>query len=420
MIGGERWRVPVPGMRKLIPGGLLLASLLTPFAALADEPSLTFNGYATFGLLHSSEERADYIPNPLRSRGAGRSGNPNVETDSLAALQIDYQTGSRLSATVQLVAEQDYRRDFRPRLEWANLQYSISDDVEIRVGRIALNTFMVSDYRKVGFALPWVRPPAELYQLAGFSNSDGVDITYHFSQAGFNYSGQIVYGRNRLTETAGDVEVPNLWGLFQRLERGPLTVHTSYLSPKVLFGRAEPLWEAYRAFGPAGEAVVTDYDAAGRRSSFQVYGFAWDPGDWFAQAEWGRGDTASGFGDRVGWYASTGIRLGDWTPYLTYARTEGRQRDVRGLEPGQFDPALTPVIDELNNTLFLLQSGTSPQQHTVSAGARWDFRPGMSAKLQYDRISVRDGSIGLFRNLSDSRYRPDGADIFSLSLDVLF
>lgn len=158
----------------LLPAGLLLALSSAPFATLADEPSLTFNGYATLGLLHSSEERADYIPKSLRSRGAGRSGNPNVETDSLAALQVDYQAGSRLSATVQLVAEQDFRGDFRPRLEWANLQYSVSEDVEIRVGRIALNTFMVSDYRKVGFALPWVRLPAELYQLVGISNSDVV------------------------------------------------------------------------------------------------------------------------------------------------------------------------------------------------------------------------------------------------------
>ncbi len=408
---------------------LVVLSLLSlPASSLAQDSALQLNGYGTLGLIHSSERRSDYIPNPLRAEGPGRSGNPSFTTDSLAALQVDYQVSPRWSATVQLVLEQDFRTDVRPRLEWANLQYRASDRLDVRLGRIALNTFMVSDFRKVGYATPWVRPPAELYQLVGLTNSDGIDLTYSFNHEGTQYSSQLVYGRSSqtihvrdsLTETSGRVDLPNLWGTFNRLERGPLTLHASYLSAKVNYAVTEELWAGYRAFGPPGDLVVVNYDASGKWSPFMAVGAAWETGDWFLQGEWGRGDTRSDFGQRAGWYFSGGMRFEDWTPYLSYARARGSEHDVEGLDPAQFAPSVRPMLEELNNFLFLLQSGTAPHQETITAGLRWDLYPGISVTGQYDRVSTRRGSIGLFRNLENTRYRPDGADVFSLAVDFLF
>lgn len=389
-------------------------------AAQSEEPVWSFNGFASLGLVHSSENSSDYVPGPLLSQGVGRSENPSAVPDSRAALQVNYQANPQLSATVQFVLEQDFRGDVRPRLEWANLQYHASERLSVRVGRIALNTFMVSDYRKVGYAQPWVRPPAELYHLVGITNSDGIDATYRFSHEGTHYSSQLVYGRNRLTETGGGLEVSNLWGSFNRLERGPLTLHAGLLSAKLQYGFYDELWQAYRAFGPAGETLVADYDASGKWAPFLAFGAAWDAGEWFLQGEWGRGDTRSDYGKRAGWYLSAGMRQGDWAPYLTYARARGSERDAEGLDPAQFAAPLTPLLEELNNVLFLFQSAVAPRQETISVGLRRDLYPGISATAQYDRVSTLDGSIGLFRNLETSRYRPSGANVLSFSLDFVF
>jgi hypothetical protein len=95
------------------------------------------------------------------------------------ALNLD----SKWSAVLQLVSERTLRDGYAPVVEWANLQYQVTPDLSVRVGRIALPLFLTGDYRKAGYALPWVRPPVELYGAIPLSNSDGVDASYRWQWA---------------------------------------------------------------------------------------------------------------------------------------------------------------------------------------------------------------------------------------------
>lgn len=401
--------------------GILISLATGPLLAQQDAPLLTLNGYGTLAVIHANETGADYVPNALRSEGAGRSGRWNSATENRAALQIDYHASSRLTATAQVIAEQDYGKTYRPRLEWANLRYEHSPALSVRLGRISLGTFMTSDYRKVGYALPWVRPPAELYRLVSITNSDGVDVTYRFDTAAQTYhSVQLTYGRNKVSELDGAIRVPNMWGAYYRLEHGPLSLHASYLNAKLDSRLTEALWGAYRAFGPEGNAVVSRYALSGKRAPFVALGLEYDPGDWFVMTEWGRGDSRTGFGARSAWYVSGGYRMGDWTPYVTYARSVEGKRQVDGLDTRNFPPPVHGFIAELNQWLELSQSAIAPGQRTVSAGMRWDVLPRTSVKAQYDRVSVDSGSVGTFDNLVSPDYRPSGADVFSMTVDFLF
>ena len=80
-------------------------------------------------------------------------------------------------AGVLLISEQRLDNTYRPRVEWANLKYQVTPELALRVGRIALPMFLTADYRKVGYAYPWVRPPVEGYGSLPISSSDGVDAT---------------------------------------------------------------------------------------------------------------------------------------------------------------------------------------------------------------------------------------------------
>jgi len=402
--------------------GVLACLASGPLLAQSDTPSWSFNGYGTLGVAYSSESRADYIPNtPLRSEGPGRSGSWNAGVDTRAALQVDYRASSRLTATVQLITEQDFGKSYSPRLEWANLRYEHSPALSVRLGRISLGTFMVSDYRKVGYALPWVRPPAELYHLVWVTNSDGVDVTYRFNlDDETHHSIQLVYGRNKVSERRGDIEIPNFWAVYNRLQRGSFSLHASYQQAKLNIGLFDDLWAAYRSFGPAGEAVVARYDTSRNWTPLLALGLEYDPGDWFVMTEWGRGDSRTDFGARNGWYVSGGYRVGDWTPYLTFAKSQGGNRQTDGLDASSFPPSSHDVIAFINNNLNLAQAVATPRQHTVSIGARWDVLPQTSIKAQYDRVSVGTDAIGTFRNLVSPDYRPSGADVFSMTVDFLF
>jgi len=159
-------------------------------------PSLTFNGYSTLGLVHSSEDQADFLGGLILARGAGHSSAWSAGVDSRLAAQLNATLTSKLSAVVQLIAEQQADGTFSPQLEWANLSYQLTPHAVVRVGRTVLPTFMIADYRNVGYANPWVRPPVEVYGMNPLTSSDGVDASYDFGIHGSTATLQANYGQS--------------------------------------------------------------------------------------------------------------------------------------------------------------------------------------------------------------------------------
>jgi hypothetical protein len=54
-------------------------------AAEPDQAPFSFSAFGTLGLVHSSEDLADFTAGPSRMRGAGFSRSPSAEVDSLVA-----------------------------------------------------------------------------------------------------------------------------------------------------------------------------------------------------------------------------------------------------------------------------------------------------------------------------------------------
>ncbi|MGP1666933.1 MAG: hypothetical protein ACTS5I_13670, partial [Rhodanobacter sp.] len=98
--------------------------------------------------------------NPNQLKGARKSGS--VLVDSRIGGQLDVTFNSALSATVQATAMQNAKGDFAPQLQWAFLRYKFNSHVSARVGRLGFPAYLVSDYRYVGYANPWVRAPLEV------------------------------------------------------------------------------------------------------------------------------------------------------------------------------------------------------------------------------------------------------------------
>lgn len=405
------------------PAVMFFLCCLTLSAAARAQPDnglWSFNGYGTLGAAHSSERRADYIPNLFNSEGPGRSYRWDPLLDSRVAVQASVAPSDRLYGVVQVVVEKRFDGKFKPKVEWANLQYTVNPSFSVHAGRIALGTYLVSDHRKVGYSLPWLRPPVEVYQPLPITNSDGVDFTYQRDLGNSIYSVTAHYGSNKMEEFVGLLEATNIWGFMTNLERGPLTLHASYASAKLTYGpRFQDMWNGFSAFGPTGVTVARRYDATGKWSPFVAAGIRYDPGDWFVMAEWGKGDVGSDFDNRSGWYISGGYRIGAVSPYLTFARAAGGHRSVTGLNAADFPAALAPAVSSLNSGLLEMQQSYAARQQTVSLGARWDVLPSVIAKLQIDRIKTRNESIGTFNNMAPG-YRPRGADVVSLTVDFVF
>jgi opacity protein-like surface antigen len=412
---------------------LVLLLALGPSAAVAaaaedaDASASIFSlaGFGTLGVVHSSESQADFA-NTFQANGAGHTRNWSPTVDSLIGGQLTANFTPRLSAVLQVIVQQGYDNSYRPRVEWANLRYEVTPDFSVRVGRTALPVFMENDSRRLGYANPWVRPPAEFYRLVPVSSSDGIDASYRMSMGAAINTLQISAGRAD-THFPGSNGVPNsitrgrrLLTVVDTIEQGFLILHFTYLHARLTVDSLKPLFDAYRQFGPQGVAIADRYEVHDRAASFLGVGANYSPGHWFVMSEWGHFESKALSLTANAWYVSAGYRMGAITPYATFSNVKpvGDTSDP-GLDPGSLPPALAPQVGALNAGLNAALASAAIQR-TISLGARWDFRRNMDAKLQFDHSRIGGGSAGLLTNPQPGFQRGGTVNLISATVDFVF
>jgi hypothetical protein len=382
----------------------------------------SFSGFGTGGVVHSSEDSADFTSSSLKPTGAGYSHQWSTDVDTRIGGQVNAHFTSQLSAMVQVVSEQLYDNTYRPRVEWANLKYQLTPEFSIRVGRIVLPTFLLSDSRKVGYANPWVRTPVEIYTLVPVTNSDGVDASYRLRIGDFVHTVSGSYGGTNVNLTAGgQANVRHAWVISETAEYGAATAHISFsqASFNVNLSAVNALFAAFRQFGPQGNALAEEYEPDDKVARFIALGAMYDPGEWFVMGEWGRRDLHSVFGSSTAWYASGGYRVAQFTPYLTYAEVAANSNTSDpGLTVSALPAYLAGPATALNAGLNAVL-GSIATQKTISVGMRWDFMKNLDLKLQADHTRLGAGSAGTLINLQPD-FQPGGTvNLFSVTIDFV-
>jgi hypothetical protein len=392
----------------------------------SDLSMFSFDGFGTFGVVHSSEDNAQFTGSGFTPTGAGYDHSWSAAVGSLIAAQLTANFTSKFSAVLQVISEQNYDDTYTPHLEWANVKYQFTPDFDIRIGRTALPVFMFTDTRNVSYATPWVRLPVELYELVGVTSNDGVDGSYRIRLGAGTNTIQVTAGgsdtRFPINDDtgSGDVHARGLRTVADTFEEGFATVRLTYGRSRVTIAEFDPLFDAFRQFGPQGVAIANRYDVDNRLVNFVGMGVSYDPGTWFVMAEIGHFATNSLIGDNTGWYISGGPRLGAFTPYITdAARKVESARSAPGLTVSALPPFLAAEATELNTTLNT-QLGSIDVQRTISTGVRWDFRKDADCKLQVDHTRNGAGSPGLLEDLQPG-FKPGGTvNLITATLDFVF
>ena len=399
----------------------MLACAMAQADDTAAAPSWTFGGYGTLGFVHSNDSQSDFTANVLNPGNAGASHEWSATVDSRLGMQLGLNLNSRWSAVLQVVSERTLQSGYAPMVEWANIKYQATPDLNLRVGRIALPLFLAGDYRKAGYALPWVRPPVELYGAIPISNSDGVDASYRWSAAGVHNITQFFFGRTDIAVTPqAHATARAMTGLSNTTTSGALTVRASAMTTELTVNLARELFAGLSQFGPQGVALAARYDVDAKRADVVTLGASYDPGAWFLMGEVGRMNARSYLGDKTAAYLSAGYRYGDLTPYAGYAMSRSRTParidglDLRGLPP-QMAAAGAQLNAGLNQML-----ATIPHQRSINAGLRWDVRANYALKLQYDRLTPLRGSNGTFINVQPGFQSGHPISVVSASVDFVF
>lgn len=402
----------------------LLALALHAPDTCADGPEtqmFSVSGFGTFGAVHSSENRADFTSTILKPNGAGFTRAWSFDVDTLIAGQVTANFTPELSAVLQVISEQNYDNTYRPHVEWANIKYQVTPDLSVRAGRIVLPVFLVSDFRKVGFAFPWVRPPVEVYALEPVDESDGVDASYRLRIGEFTNTVQGSYGETEVKLPGGaTAKAKHAWGISYMGEYGAATVRATYHRTNLALDSLKPLFDGFRQFGAEGMALADKYDSNSKPFTFIGLGGTYDPGGWFVMAEWGSTKSSSALGKRVAWYASGGYRVQTFTPYVAYAKTwADSDTSDPGLTLAGLPPSLAGAGAALNAGLNALL-GSIPVQKTISAGVRWDFAKNVDLKVEFSRIDLGPNSPGSLINVQPDFQLGSKVNVFSATFDFVF
>lgn len=408
----------------LLRRSLALLSLLAAAAAWADDmppAGLRISGFGTLGYVHSNENQADYSASALNPGTAGASKAWSPDVDSRLGVQADWQLGPQWGVVVQLVAERSLQNGYAPQLEWANLKYRLSPELDLRLGRIALPLLLVGDYRKAGYALPWVRPPVELYGAIPITNSDGIDANYRWSSGEMTHVTQLFYGHADVPfKPQARAKAQAMTGLSHITTLGALSVRLSAMTTRVSANLAAELFDGLQQSGPAGVLLDQRYALDNARTGTVALGFSYDTCDWFLTGEAASMVSHSFLGHRSAAYLSGGVRLGDWTPYLGYAIAQPVSAiQDPGLPLAGLGGVQLARASQLNSGLNYLLSAI-PHQHSVTSGVRWDVAPNYALKMQYERLIPVTGTRGTLINSQPGFRAGHAVSVFSVALDFVF
>lgn len=397
--------------RYLLAGLAMLGCSSTLAADLFDD-RVTLRGFGTLGLTHNSSDEAGYIRDI--SQPDGPAGTWSAHVDTRLGLQLDWRINDQLTAVVQGRSRYNYEGRYQPELSWAFLRYAPDPAVQLRLGRIGLDTYMLSDSRDVGYSYLWARPPVDYYGYRYLSHIDGGDITL------IRPVGQgLLWGK--LYAGVADEKVPSALGDGAVFDAGGSTViggHINYewdnwrvqlgttkvkhqLEASDEYMRDLSDLELYCAVSPECDPALPEYI----RSTFDSHniyitsvGVAYDRGPLQVQAMLSHLDRTGNETDVDAAFISVGYRIKSVTPYVTLSgsRTDGfAYRDI-GVE---------------------LDGEGGLTQQTLAVGARYDLAKNLALKTQLDYLNADQSGL-LARNIAPDW---DGkAMIFSINLDFIF
>ncbi|MBP1473634.1 hypothetical protein J7I44_04940 [Frateuria sp. MAH-13] len=400
--------------RIFLRAAVLATALSAACAAHASDDGFSwrFSGFGTAGYAATNSDDVLFT-NPGQLKGARKGGSALV--DSRVGGQIDFSFTPKLGATVQAIAMQDARGRFRPQLEWGFVSYKASDNVTVRLGRLGWPAYLVSDYRYVGYANPWLRAPLEVYNLAALDRYEGADLRWSHDLADGVFTLQLLEGHAssplpESTERNARIKVNQLSGAYATYEIGNLRVRGGLSTGKATYVSQNTDMLA-AGLGMAGYgAVATRLLPQNNRATFLSLGGTYDAHNIMATGEYGKLRSSGLLGVAQGWYGTLGWRHGDWMPYATWAGYS--KQDDSDLY------AVPPVGPLLPLSMGVSQLAAGNDQHTASLGVRWDAASKLAIKAQFDHVrpSVAGGT---FTKIQPG-YNGHPVNVVSVAADFVF
>ena len=385
-------------MNKVILYSALLGTSVMTYQARAVE----LDGYLTAGLAVHNQSQTDgskvvYLDEV--------TDDVTFLQDSKFGLQVTADVAENMQAVAQILAsaeDDNYSMD----IEWAYLDYTASESTSIRAGRIKQPVFLISDYLEVGYAYPWIRPPAEAYSNMPVDSIIGMQLLYQTRIGDMNFGFQPYFGSN--TEgVPGQATVnffaDNYVGMALRLENRAFTFQVSTFQTDV------STVDSADNFNSEGTATLS------------VASLSWDIANFVGYSEYttrdieaDTGTLGSGFNavpfdalfsDQDGYYVTLGYRMGKYLPHVTFATIDSDPS-------GAFDPNFGgPGVPGPSQ---------GARQESITLGLRYELNDSAALKMEYQTTELENnaGNLGLYQPFAS--LEEDKMSLVSVAVDIIF
>lgn len=406
------------------------AAILLAWSPWAAGSDLTVHGFGTVGIAHV-DKPADWA--------FARTFNQRVDHDAFRAdldtvvgVQLNYQASHGVELVGQAAAavlDRDAR--FEDFVELAFLAWRPDPDWALRLGRVNLDAFLISDHRDVGYTYQFIRPPVEFYARMPAS-LDGGDVT-HFWNAG-TAQWQAKFFAGHTTGGLGDksLHLSPVLGLMVARESDGLLLRISAVRSHVTnnIEALEPLIGGLQQARMLGNPQVATEAADMQRllttrDSTTLYiaaAAAYDRHDWLFSAEAHRSRVSNNPAvSSTSGYLSAGRRFGAFSVSLTQSATA---RDRPAYIAPDWATALADMGPELAQQFQAIADGAAlavnngaGKQSTTSLGLRWDVGARLALKAQVDRTRTPRSGSALWL---DSDPRRATSHVFAVAVDFVF
>ena len=349
------------------------------------------SGYATFVASKvDNEQNSTYFHDVANTR------HVDFDTsESHIGIQFDATVSEKVDVILVLQAEGGSNSGYDIETEWAYANYNFNDDLALRIGKVKGSFYMVSDYRNVGYAYPWIRPPLEVYSTNPITSFSGLDLVFQKTVNDVNYLLQFYTGsghnkKGRAIPAAVDnpptgYTITDKDAFVSFKTHGMAGINASIGTDKVTF-RVGALTTKVDAFGQ------TDLDG-----SFVGAGLTVDASNFVFYSEYIQRDTdanlIAAFPDQNAWYATVGYRIGSVLPYVTYA----------DIDKGKDDSPFAIV------------------QSSVALGLRVEVADAASLKFEAMQVDPEDsGGFGRYGLYNDPLSGTEKGQVYSASFDIIF
>jgi hypothetical protein len=400
--------------------------LLGNMAAFAKDsfPNFTVKGFGTLGASGTDTDRLGFQRDIKQTSDVSK--NWGYGTDSRLGLQLDMDINKSWHATAQWVARNNTGDFFEQNLDWAFLRWRPVDNLDIRVGRLGLDVFMLSEYRNVGYAYLWMRPPHEFYGGLPVYHFDGADIAKKFAIGGGILTVKAFGGHSFIQVPVGSlIQDQSLTAAGGKLayEYGNWSARIGYTyslnnnelpSLQPLLGALNN--SATNAVWPGAQLLSQQMATKNKTVNFGSIGLAYDDGLWLAQMEASYiHSDLSIYPSVASGYFSAGRRFGKVTLYSLLGISESLNNRVNVSNP--LFPV--PAVVGLRNATDQVFNNNGVDEKSVSLGVRWDVSEHIALKTQLSHYWLGNNGAALWLKPA-SGPTPDTVNVWSVGMDFVF